>query len=377
MHHAKNPGPLEVQVVSPGRINLIGEHTDYNQGYVLPAAVEAHLKFTLRENHTRVRCRIHSDALQARWEADLDDLPENSRGWEAYLTGVLRELLQRSAPLRGFDAWIASDLPPGAGLSSSAALECGLAFGLDQLFSLGIPPMELVHLSHHAEVRYGGTECGIMDPFACVMGQKGHFIFLDCQTMEYRYIPAGLGAYQLVLIYSGVQHSLAESAYNQRRAECGEGVGILRSRFEGIRSLRDATPTHLESVRAEMPPPIYNRCRYVVEENTRVLSAVEALDRSDMPALGRLLWETHQGLQHLYEVSCPELDFLVDTAMELPGVAGARIMGGGFGGCSLNLVLAEAVPEVVARLKAAYRERFGREAAPLEVVPADGVRRVS
>ncbi len=377
MHPANNPGPLEVQVISPGRINLIGEHTDYNQGYVLPAALEAHLKLTLRKNQSPARCRIHSDALQARWEADLDNLPENPRGWEGYLTGVLRELLQRSGSLRGFDAWIASELPTGAGLSSSAALECGLAYGLDQLFSLGIPPVELVHLSQRAEVRYGGTECGIMDPFACVMGQKGHFIFLDCQTMEYRYIPADLGAYQLVLIHSGVQHALADSAYNQRRAECREGVGILRGRFEDIRSLRDATDAHLEAVRAGMPPPIYNRCRYVVEENARVPKAVEALERSDMPALGRLLWETHQGLRDLYEVSCPELDFLVDTAIGLPGVAGARIMGGGFGGCSLNLVLAEAVPEVVARLKAAYREGFGREAEPLEVVLADGVRRVS
>ena len=377
MHPAKNHGPSEIQVISPGRINLIGEHTDYNQGYVLAAAVQNHLKLTLRENHTPVRCRIHSEALQASWEADLDDLPENPGGWGGYLTGVLRELQQRSGPLCGFDAWIASDLPPGAGLSSSAALECGLAYGLDQLFRLGIPPVELVRLAHRAEVHYGGTECGIMDPFACVMGQKGHFIFLDCKTMDYRYIPAGLGAYKLVLINSGVQHSLAESAYNQRRAECRKGVDILRSRFEEIDSLRDATPAHLESVRAAMPPHIYNRCRYVVEENARVLKAVEALDQSDMPVLGRLLWETHQGLRDLYEVSCAELDFLVDTAMDLPGVAGSRIMGGGFGGCSLNLVLAAAVPEVVARLKAAYRERFGREAAPLEVVLADGVRRGS
>jgi galactokinase len=213
-----------------------------------------------------------------------------------------------------------------------------------------------------------------MDQFACMMGRKDHFIYLDCRSLDYNYIPARLGDYRLVLINSGVTHSLSDSAYNQRREECRQGVSILRSVFPEVGSLRDATLHQLEAVRHEMAEPVSNRCRYVIEENARVLKAVDALQHSDMQTLGNLLCDTHEGLRHLYEVSCPELDFLVDMATTLPGVAGSRLMGGGFGGCSLNLVHREAVPEVISELTSAYRDRFGREAAFVETGLGDGVR---
>ena len=237
--------------------------------------------------------------------------------------------------------------------------------------------MELIRIAQRAEIKYSGTECCIMDQFASMMGKKDHFIFLDCRTLEYRYLPARLEGYRLVLIDSRVTHTLADSSYNQRREECRQGVSILRKSYPEIRSLRDTNPDQLQAVLREMPKHIANRCQYVIEENSRVLKAADALRHSDIQTLGNLLWKTHEGLRELYEVSCPELDFLVDTAMSLPDVAGSRMMGGGFGGCSLNLVRKEAVPRVISHLLAAYRERFGRNAESLETGLGDGVRLLS
>ncbi|MDX1331697.1 MAG: galactokinase [Robiginitalea sp.] len=368
------PNPSSVRVAAPGRINLIGEHTDYNEGFVLPAAIDLDLHFRLQKNGTPGQVRIYSEPMDASMETDLGDLKVPSKGWERYIQGVLMELSGVTDRLEGFDGAITSRLPAGAGLSSSAALECGLAYGLNALFALDIPPMELIRIAQRAEIKYSGTECGIMDQFACMMGKKDHFIFLDCRTLEYRYIPARLDGYRLVLINSRVTHTLSDSGYNQRREECRQGVSILRKSFPEIHSLRDASPDQLEAVRREMPKHIADRCRYVIEENARVLKALDALRNSDMPTLGNLLRETHEGLRDLYEVSCPELDFLVDTAMSLPGVAGSRMMGGGFGGCSLNLVREAAIPGVVSHLLAAYRERFGLDAESLETGLGDGVR---
>lgn len=369
-----NPDSATIRVAAPGRINLIGEHTDYNEGFVLPAAIELGLHFRLQRNNTPGRVRIYSENMGASMETDLGNPRVPSIGWERYIHGVLKELSDTTDHLKGFDGVVTSRLPAGAGLSSSAALECGLAYGLNTLFSLDIPRVELIRIAQRAEVKYSGTECGIMDQFASMMGKKDHFIFLDCRTLEYKYIPARLEGYQLVLINSRVTHSLADSAYNQRREECRQGVSILQKSFPQVRSLRDASSDQLGAVRLKMPKPVADRCRYVIEENSRVLKAVEALEHSDIKALGSLLWETHEGLRELYEVSCPELDFLVDTAMSLPDVAGSRMMGGGFGGCSLNLVREEAIPGVISHLLSAYRERFGRDAESLETGLGDGVR---
>jgi galactokinase len=365
-----------LRVAAPGRVNLIGEHTDYNNGFVLPAAVGQQMEFTFEKNGSTSLCRISSETFAKTMEADLHRL-QPAKGWENYVLGVLAELVKRSGKLGGFDVNFSSNIPSGTGLSSSAALECGLAFGLNTLFDLGLPPMELIRLSQAAEHNFVGTQCGIMDQFASVMGRKDHFMLLDCQDLRYRYIPADLGDCSLLLIGSGVKHSLAESAYNQRRDECQHGVTLLRQTFPQIRSLRDAGLEHLNALADSLPKTIHQRCRYVIQENARVLKAVQALEDSDMAALGVLLSESHRGLRDDYQVSCSEVDFLVDMAESLPEVLGARIMGGGFGGCSLNLVRTHALEKVRDQLCKAYRVSFGREAEPLEVRISDGARVLS
>ena len=357
---------------SPGRINLIGEHTDYNQGFVLPAAINLAIRFRLEPNGEPHLARFRSEDLDASFTADLGHICPG-QGWENYLLGVLHQLALRGISIPGFDCSLVSDLPVGAGLSSSAALECGLAWGLNELFGLGLEARELIELSQAAEHTYVGTQCGIMDQFACVMGRAGHFMLLDCRTLEHRYIPAVLGDYGLLLLNSGVTHSLASSAYNRRREECAEGVTLLARSFEGVASLRDATPAMLADIRPSMPETLYNRCKYVVEENLRVLEATRALEEGRMEDLGALLLQTHAGLSQLYEVSCEELDFLVEVARHMPGVAGARMMGGGFGGCSLNLVRKEAIPEFSRAMAQRYRETFGKELVPIEVALGQGV----
>ncbi len=368
--------PKTLQFRSPGRINLIGEHTDYNQGYVMPAAIDRAIRFRLESNGLPHLARFRSEDLDASFSANLKNISPGS-GWENYLLGVLHQLELRGIAVPGFDCTLESDLPVGAGLSSSAALECGLAWGLNQLYGLGLQPREIIELSQAAEHTYVGTQCGIMDQFACVMGREAHFFLLDCRSLEHRYIPAVLGNYKLLLLNSGVTHSLATSAYNQRREECAEGVALLARRFEGVTSLRDATSAMLREVIPEPEKVIYKRCRYVVEENGRVLEAARALETGQMERLGELLFQTHQGLSELYEVSCEELDFLVEMAKQYPGVAGARMVGGGFGGCSLNLLREEAVPGFKNAMVENYRKAFGKELVPIEVALGQGVSEMS
>ena len=373
---AIDTGLPALAVRAPGRINLIGEHTDYNEGYVMPATIESHIEFDLQQNGSNTHCHVISETMQSELRADLDGLHPREPGWENYILGVLKEIRDRRDSLRGFNARITASLPRGAGLSSSAALECGLAFGLNALFSLDLTPMELIRLSQLAEHRFAGSECGILDQFACVMGRANQFILLDCRSMEYRYIPSGLGDYELLLVNSGVSHSHASSGYNTRRQECREAAAWLQQHDPQIRSLRDITETHLQEVRETMPDVLFRRCRYVVGENARVLKAADALEKMSLEELGRLLTDSHQGQRQDYEVSCPELDFLVDTANSLEGVLGSRMTGGGFGGCSLVLVHREALPGVREQLAAAYRSSFGRKADFYDVRLGDGVRLV-
>ncbi len=370
------PHPKSLRLRAPGRINLIGEHTDYNQGFVMPAAIDRSIRFRLEANGMPYQARFRSEDLDASFSADLRNIGPGS-GWENYLLGVLHQLELRRIRVPGFDCTLESDLPVGAGLSSSAALECGLAWGLNQLFDLGLRPLEIIEMSQAAEHTYVGTQCGIMDQFACVMGREGHFFLLDCRSLEHRYIPAVLGDYKLLLLNSGVTHSLASSAYNRRREECAQGAALFSQDSKGPGSLRDVTHEMLREAHHKMDEVVYKRCRYVVEENSRVLEAAKALEYGQMEHLGELLLETHRGLSQLYEVSCEELDFLVETARKYPGAAGARMVGGGFGGCSLNLVRKEAMPGFTKTLVKSYRTAFGKELTPIEVALGQGVSALS
>ena len=361
-----------IQVKSPGRINLIGEHTDYNSGFVLPAAIDRCITFDIKQAKNQTLASFYSDNLQAEFSVNLGDISPG-KGWENYLLGVLHQLQIPKKTIPGFTCSISSDLPLGSGLSSSAALECGLAWGLNQLFQMGLSDREIIELSQAAEHTYVGTQCGIMDQFACVMGKAGHFILLDCRSLDYTYIPADLGEYTLILLNSGVSHELASSEYNNRRLSCLKGVELMAASHPEIKSLRDATPEMLEAHRPGMSDEVYKRCKYVVAENDRVLKAVEALKLKDIEGLGQLLFETHHGLKADYEVSCTELDFLVDQASKIPGVAGARMVGGGFGGCTLNLVKKENSEAFKQKIVDTYRDTFGVQPDVIHVDIGPGV----
>jgi len=328
----------ELIVASPGRINLIGEHTDYNLGFVLPTAIDKRILFSFQKNGSDSQCNIYSKDLEIGFKVDLKTLKKSDVTWENYILGVLHEISKRTTGLSGFDCIIESHIPMGSGISSSAALECGLAFGLNTLLNLKLSLAEIVLLSRDAEHKFVGTKCGIMDQYASVMSKKGNVILLDCEAMTAQHIPIAIAPYKLLLLNSNVSHTLASSAYNQRREECEEGVRILRAAHPQVNALRHVTPEMLVAHQDKMPAKVFDRCSYVVAENGRVIKAVEALKAGDMEGFGTLLYETHHGLQTLYEVSCEEIDFLVDFTKQYPQVLGARLMGGGFGGCTLNIV---------------------------------------
>ena len=329
-------GEPAVVVRSPGRVNLIGEHTDYNQGFVLPAAVDRGIAMALRPRSDR-RYLLRALDLGRRLEGDLRDLVPHPERWPNYLLGVLYQLQKAGYSLDGFELVYGGDLPMGAGMSSSAALECGLALALNELFDLGLDRLTMAKLSQAAEHSFVGVKCGIMDQMASLMSQKDHVMMLDCQDLSFQFVPFPSSA-TIFLCDTQVERALAESAYNQRRSQCEAGVALLRKHAPDVHSLRDASLEMLDAHRAEFEPIIYRRCRYVIEENLRVVAACAALESKDLPAFGRLMNQSHQGLSHAYEVSCPELDVLAEAAAALPSVLGARMMGAGFGGCTINLV---------------------------------------
>lgn len=362
----------KVIVVSPGRINIIGEHTDYNLGYVLPTAIDKRIRFTLERNNTDTQCEIRSKGYEKALVVDLKHIAPSNTQWENYILGVLYEIYKRSKELKGFQCTIESDLPVGAGVSSSAALECGLAFGLNELFDLGLTKHEIVVLSRDAEHNYLGTKCGIMDQFASVMSKKDHVILLDCKSMEYSYIPFSIAPYKLVLLNSNISHSLASSEYNTRRKECEEGVAILLKKYPYVASLSDASLEMIKASKTDMNAKVLDRCTYVVQENNRVLDAVEALNKGDLKTLGTLMYQTHEGLRTLYQVSCRELDFLVDFSKNRVEVLGARLMGGGFGGCTINLVHEDAADSFIQSVSEAYEKEFNIKLTSFEGHPSAG-----
>lgn len=366
-----------IVIKSPGRINLLGEHVDYNDGLVLPAAIDKCIYMTLKTNGTEDRCTVKSKGFDSVLVMDLKNLAKGTEGWHNYVIGVLAEIQKTTNGLKGFDCEMDSKVPVGAGVSSSAALECGLAFGLNQLFSLGLDKWQLVKIGQNAEHHYVGTNCGIMDQFASVMGKKGHMMLLDCQNLKFEYIPADLGAYRLLLLNSNVSHNLADGEYNIRREQCEEGLKQLAKAHRIEPSFRNVTHTMLDASKSELTEVIYNRCSFVIEETNRVKAAVAALEKNDLKGLGRLMYETHQGLSLKYQVSCTELDYLVSLAREEPQVLGARMMGGGFGGCTLNLIHGDAVENFVNKAAIAYNNKFDIALTSFETVPSEGTSVIS
>ena len=361
-----------VFLFSPGRVNLIGEHTDYNQGFVLPAAIDQGVVFAIASNHTQ-QVNLRSVDLDQSLTVNLGHLPSDIPGWSRYPLGVVDQMLKRQQPIQGFDVVYSSDLPSGAGLSSSAAIECGIAYGLQHIFDLKLTKPELARLAQQAENTFVGVQCGIMDQFASLMGRKDHVFKLDCRDLDYDYLPLSMTHHELLLFNTQVKHNLADSEYNDRRAECEQGVRLINTlRGTHYLSLRDISLDELQACRAQLDPVVYKRCDYVIREIARVQAASTALQQQDLSSFGQLMFETHAGLQHDYEVSCTELDFLVDQARQHSGILGARMMGGGFGGCTINLVEKAKTSSVIDQIASAYDETFQRELPVYVAAASDG-----
>ncbi|TPE44052.1 galactokinase [Pontibacter mangrovi] len=345
-------------VRSPGRVNLIGEHTDYNNGFVLPAAINKEIYFAVAPNNTNT-FRAYAYDLEQGAEFDLSQVQPSNISWANYLLGVIAQLQQAGYEVKGFDLVYGGNIPIGAGLSSSAAVECGLAYALNHIFRYNIPKLDLVKMAQLAEHEYAGVKCGIMDQFASMYGRRDHAVKLDCRSLDFDYYHLEMADYRIVLCDTQVKHNLASSEYNTCRQECEAGVAHLQRHYPEVNSLRDVTVPMLELHQEEFDPTVYKRCTYVVHENLRVEEACQALEQGDMKSFGEKMFASHRGLQHKYEVSCEELDFLVDQAREMDAVLGARMMGGGFGGCTINLVKLEALEEFIQRMEEAYKLQFG------------------
>lgn len=360
---------------SPGRINLIGEHTDYNGGFVFPGAIDKGMIAEIKLNGTD-KVRAFSIDLNDFAEFGLEEADAPQASWARYIFGVCREIIKRGGKIHGFDTVFAGDVPLGAGMSSSAALESTYAFALNDLFSLHIDKFELAKIGQSTEHNYCGVNCGIMDQFASVFGKEGSLIRLDCRSLEYKYFPFNPVGYKLVLLDSVVKHELASSAYNKRRQSCEHVVAAIRRNHPEVTFLRDATMEMLNEVKAKVSAEDYMRAEYVIEEVQRVLDVCDALEKGDYETVGEKMYGTHHGMSKLYEVSCEELDFLNDIAKKC-GVTGSRVMGGGFGGCTINLVKDELYDSFIQEAFAAYKEKFGHEPKLYNVVISDGARKLS
>lgn len=344
---------------SPGRINLIGEHTDYNDGFVVPAAIDKEIIFAIAPSVDSTS-RIIALNPDQQIEVDLKNpQPVKSPAWANYVLGVIRQLLDRGYQLKPFVCVFGGNIPAGSGLSSSAALECGFAYALQQLNALDtLSKVDLAMIGQWSEHNFVGVKCGIMDQFANMMGKEDQVIQLDCRYMEHRYLPMPRGEYSIVLFNSGVKHSLASSEYNMRRAECEEGVHILQKKYPAIKSLRDVASGTLEENRSLFPDNVFNRCSYVASEIERVQAASANLVAGDIHSFGKKMYETHAGLSALYKVSCRELDFLVELAGNFKDVIGSRMMGGGFGGCTINIISNRSMDTIISNIREKYINQF-------------------
>jgi galactokinase len=347
---------------APGRVNVIGEHTDYNDGFVMPAAIEFYTWVAGARRADRV-LEAYSDHFDEKIQLSLDELAGHDlagprRHWSDFIRGVAAVLQNAGYKLAGANLAIHGEVPLGAGLSSSASLEVSTALALASLSGIDVPRLELVKLCQKAEHEYVGTRCGIMDQFIAVFGTAGHALMLDCRSLEYQLLPVPRD-FRLVVCNSMVRHELASGEYNRRRADCEEGVKLLQPHLPGIRALRDVQVADLEAWKQVLPPTVYRRCRHIVTENQRVLAAAKALQSGDAERFGHLMYRSHASLRDDYQVSCRELDLLVDLASSTPGVYGARMTGGGFGGCTVNLLRARASDSFKEHISQAYRDATG------------------
>ncbi|MDR0395448.1 MAG: galactokinase [Tannerella sp.] len=355
---------------SPGRINLIGEHTDYNGGFVFPGAIDKGMIAELKTNGTN-KIRAYSIDLKDYVEFGLNEEDAPRTSWAKYIFGVCREIIKRGGNIAGFNTAFAGDVPLGAGMSSSAALESTYAYALNDMFNLGIDKFELAKIGQATEHNYVGVNCGIMDQFASVFGIKGSLIRLDCRSLEYEYYPFDPKGYKLVLLDTLVKHELASSAYNKRRESCENVAKAI-----GVEFLRDASLEQLKEVKDKVSAEDYMRAEYVIEEVQRVIDVCDALKANDYETVGQKMYETHYGMSKLYQVSCFELDYLNDVAKAC-GVTGSRVMGGGFGGCTINLVKDELYDAFIEKAKEGYKDKFGKYPKVYDVVISDGARKLA
>lgn len=361
----------ETIFLSPGRINIIGEHVDYNDGFVMPAAINKYICFAISKN-TDTNVTLIAQDLNENYKFDLkDELKPVDKMWVNYILGVLHQLKKKGLG-DGFNIVFSSTIPMGAGLSSSAALECGIAYAMNKLFHLGLTKEEIALIGQKSEHTFVGVNCGIMDQFASVFGKKNSVIKLDCNTLEYEYHKADFKKYSLLLLDSNVKHTHLTSGYNVRRQEVEQGLAIIKQHFLQVKTFRDCTENMVLELKETLGDVIFRRCHFVIKEIQRVLDAAKALNDADFKKLGQLMSETHHGLSKEYEVSCDEIDFLVDAVQHEKTVLGSRMMGGGFGGCSINLVEKGSEKELIEKIATQYRNAFGIELKAYKVKISKG-----
>ena len=360
-------------VRSPGRVNLIGEHTDYNGGFVLPAATDKAAYLAISDSNRETGKWISID-MEESVEVDFKNIKSfPNHSWANYILGVVEQFEKRGMKVPAFNCVMAGDVPIGSGMSSSAALESAVGFAINEMNSFGLNRKEIAKLAQQAENEFIGVKCGIMDMFASIHGKENNVIRLNCETLDFEYFPLNLGDCKIVLFDTGVKHNLVESEYNLRRLQCEEGLVFFRKHFDDtIPNLSQVPLAWLQASRSQLNPIVYHRCQYVIEENQRILSACEDLQAGRLKDFGIKMTATHEGLRNLYEVSCPELDFLVDSVWHEKSVLGSRMMGGGFGGCTINLIKMDAIDELYTRLSISYEQKTGIKLKMYSVVTADG-----
>src|SRR6266498_618243 len=360
---------------SPGRINLIGEHIDYNHGFVMPAAIDKGIWYAITLNNTE-EINVVSADMDECLKISLNDI-HKIKGWKNYILGVVDQLKKRGYRVSGFNAVFGGNLPVGAGMSSSAAVECGLAFGLNTIFNLQINRVDTALICQKAEHTFPGVQCGIMDQFANMMGVKEHVLLLNCDSLEYETLPFNMKDYSIVLINSKVHHELAGGEYNKRRKQCEKGLQLLKEKYPSVQNFRGIKPEQVEEQKNILGEEVFMRCLYVTQEIQRTQEGAKLLQSNDMESFGKLMFQTHEGLRKLYDVSCAELDFLVDEAKRYPQIIGARLMGGGFGGCTINIIRKDDIDNITDAIIENYKKKFNINAECYIMSLSDGTHEIN